>query len=54
MTVRELISLLAGLPQDMLVTDGIDKITFVCIKDEWYDGDSANPNNKPMEVVVVS
>lgn len=44
MTVKELISELQKYPQDMIVTDGINKVEQVSIIQEFYDGDSANPN----------
>lgn len=44
MTVKELISELQKYPQDMVVTDGTNKIERVSIIEEFYDGDSANSN----------
>lgn len=53
MTVKELIDELEKYPIDMKVTDGSSVIDEVFVKDEFYDGDSANPNYPCYKVLVI-
>ena len=53
MTVRELIEELKKLPQDIPVITMSERIDEVRYRDDYYDGDPANPKCKQIEVVEI-
>lgn len=54
MTVSELIILLQSYPKDAIVVNdmGIVSKEDICIQNEFYNGDSANPNCEILKDVV--
>ncbi len=53
MTVSQLIAVLNWMPMDYKVVYMNEEIETVTINDEWYPGDSCNPNVEPISVVQV-
>ena len=53
MTVFELIEELKKMPQDLLVVDICEPIEGIKLNDEFYLGDSCNPNVEPIQVVEI-
>lgn len=55
MTVRDLISLLLSYPEDMIVVDdfGPIKEEYFKVVEEYYNGDSANPNCEILKNVLM-
>ena len=51
MTVAELIEALKQMPQDLKVVDIGKDVSGCRVVDEYYDGDSANPNCPIITVV---
>lgn len=53
MTVKELIEELKKYPDDMIVTDGSYIMDKVFIKEDFYNGDQANPKCEIIKSVLV-
>ena len=51
MKVGELIGILNWMPKDYEVVIGNERVTECFINDEFYDGDSCNPNCNIVSVV---
>lgn len=51
MKVAELIAILNWMPKDYDVVVGNEQITKCFVNDEFYDGDSANPDCEIISVV---
>lgn len=52
-TVAEFIELLKRFPQDLPIRIDFTKGTEIWVSEEFYDGDSANPNCPIIKAVVV-